>query len=144
MDLFIDGEWNSFGGSLISLALVPKTGEPFYEVIERDPNVDEPIDPWVAENVIPKLGKAPVSYRHLQHKLGQFLNQFTRVRVIADWPEDIEWFCRLLITGPGERLSTPELSMEIHRVDAVSSNPHNALADAQALRDYFVLQQVRG
>lgn len=139
MRIAIDCEWNSFGGSLISMALVPVTGEPFYEVVEYDPLVDGEIDPWVAENVIPKLDRAPIPYTEFQRRLSVFLNQFPLcVHIVADWPEDIERFCRALITGPGERLSTPSLTMEVVRVDTESSNPHNALADATALRDWFV------
>jgi hypothetical protein len=43
----------------------------------------------------------------------------------------------VLITGPGTRLDTPPLTMEVLRVDTVSTNPHNALADATALRDWY-------
>jgi hypothetical protein len=133
MNLFIDGEWNSYGGELISLALVAEDGRSFYEVI----GCYKP-DPWVSENVMPKLGKQWVSLAKLQSDLQEFLSQFQRVNIIADWPEDLMWFCKVLITGPGLRLDTPPLTMKILRVDTVSKNPHNALADAQALRDWYV------
>lgn len=135
MNIFIDGEWNSYGGELISLALVAEDGRSFYEVV----GCDNP-DPWVAENVMPKLNKPPITLQKLQEQLELFLCQFefNSVHVIADWPEDIMWFCKVLITGPGTRLDTPPLTMEVLRVDTVSKNPHNALADAMALRDWYV------
>jgi len=135
MRLFIDGEWNSFGGELISLALVAEDGRTFYEVL----GCDHP-DYWVAENVMPKLGKPSITFESLQEQLAIFMRQFEfdSVHIIADWPEDIMWFCKVLITGPGTRLDTPPLTMEVLRVDTVSKNPHNALADAQALRDWYV------
>ena len=134
MNIFIDGEWNSYGGELISLALVAADGRSFYEVL----GCDNP-DPWVAENVMPKLGKPSITLQELQEHLELFLRQFEfdSVHVIADWPEDIMWFCKVLITGPGTRLDTPPLTMEVLRVDTVSTNPHNALADATALRDWY-------
>lgn len=132
MKIFIDGEWNSYGGELISLALVAEDGRAFYKVL----GCDNP-DPWVAENVMPKLGKPWITMESLQEQLAIFLNQFDTVQIIADWPEDIMWFCKVLITGPGTRLDTPPLMMGILRVDTISENPHNALADALALRDWY-------
>jgi hypothetical protein len=135
MNIFIDGEWNSYGGELISLALVAEDGRSFYEVV----GCDNP-DPWVAENVMPKLGKPSITLQELQEQLELFLCQFEfdSVHIIADWPEDIMWFCKVLITGPGTRLDTPPLTMEVLRVDTISLYPHNALADATALRDWYV------
>ena len=135
MRVFIDGEWNSYGGDLISLALVAEDGRSFYGVL----GCDKP-DPWVAENVMPKLGKPWITLEILQEQLEIFLRQFEfdSVHIIADWPEDIMWFCKVLVTGPGTRLNTPPLTMEVLRVDTVSKNPHNALADAMALRDWYV------
>jgi hypothetical protein len=133
MKLFIDGEWNSYGGELISLALVPEIGEHFYEVL----GCDSP-DPWVAENVMTKLGKNQITMPEMQEKLEVYLSQFESVHIVADWPEDIMWFCKVLITGPGTRINTPPLSLEVLRVDTVSMNPHNALADAGALRAWWL------
>ena len=120
---------------MISLALVSEDGRSFYEVL----GCDNP-DPWVAENVMPKLEKDPIPFVIFQLELAKYLMQFEfdSVHVIADWPEDIMWFCKVLIVGPGIRLDTPPLTMEVLRVDTVSSNPHNALADATALRDWYV------
>lgn len=132
MKLFIDGEWNSYGGELISLALVPEIGEHFYEVL----GCDNP-DPWVAENVMPKLEKDRITLALMQEFLEVYLNQFDSVHIIADWPEDIMWFCKVLVTGPGARLDTPPLSFEVLRVDTISLYPHNALADATALRSWW-------
>lgn len=128
MRLFIDCEWNSYRGELISMALVSEDGREFYEVL----GCDKP-DPWIAENVMPKLDKPWVTYQSLQEQLGLFLAQFDSAHIVADWPEDIARFCDALITGAGVRLSTPPLTMEVLRADSVSENPHNALADAWGL-----------
>jgi hypothetical protein len=133
MKLFIDGEWNSYGGELISLALVPEIGYHFYEEL----GCDNP-DPWVAENVMTKLVKNQITMSEMQEKLEAYLSQFESIHIVADWPEDIMWFCKVLITGPGTRINTPPLSLEVLRVDTVSTNPHNALADADALRAWWL------
>lgn len=130
MNLCIDCEWNGFRGALLSMALVDEYGREFYEVLQA-PSY---IDPWVKENVMPKLNKAPVSEKFLRVCLDAFLVRYDKIHVIADWPEDIGRFCEMLITGPGMRIDTPPLTMEVIRLDSYSENPHNALADARALR----------
>ena len=128
MDVYIDCEWNGFEGDLISMALVAKNGDEFYEVI----GCDNPVE-WVAENVMPILNKAMTTEVVLKIKLEEFLMRFESVNIVADWPEDIERFCNALITGPGERLNTPPLTMEIIRIDAESNLHHNALEDARGI-----------
>lgn len=137
MKIFIDCEYNDFKGELISLALVSEDGQKFYEWL----GCDNPSS-WIAENVIPKIGPIkPIRIEHFQFLLQQYLNQFVQCHIIADWPEDIAHFCRALITGPGWRINTPPLTLEILRIDAVSKNPHNALADAEALRLAYLEEQ---
>lgn len=71
----------------------------------------------------------------LQRDLQQFLAVYDSVHIVADWPEDIEHFCRALITGPGNRINTPLLTMEVDRsIDAPSALPHNALEDVRGIR----------
>ena len=62
---------------------------------------------------------------------------------MADWPEDIAHFCRLLVTGNGEIVDVGRLCFEFLRlpgfsVAANSRVPHNALHDARALRDHVL------
>lgn len=130
MKFWIDGEWNDFKGPLISMALVGEDGGEWYEVLPcSNPS------PWVARNVIPVLGKPAVTLTHMQVSLMEFLRRYDRVHIVSDWPEDIERFCALLITGRGERISTPPLSFEIDSTlnSEQSAVPHNALADARAI-----------
>lgn len=131
MKLFLDCEFNEFKGSLISMALVSEEGHEWYEVLPcENPGT------WVAQHVMPILGKPAVSVEHMQRSLQQWLAQFDAVHIVADWPEDIAHFCNALITGPGYRLNTPSLTMEVLRIDAGSEFPHNALSDARGIRDY--------
>ena len=130
MKLFLDCEFNEFQGDLISMALVAEDGREWYEVVP----CGKP-GSWVAQNVMPILGKPAVSVVDMQRSLGLWLAQFDAVHVVADWPEDIAHFCKALIIGPGCRLDTPPLTMEVLRIDAGSELPHNALADARGIRD---------
>lgn len=136
MRLFIDGEWNSYRGDLISLALVAEDGREFYEVL----GCATP-EPWVAENVIPVLGKDAIKRSEFNVKLDDFLRGCGAFTVIADWPEDIEHFCRALVVGPGERIGPDSWNMQVIRLPsnvAQSSIPHNALEDARAIAKYLI------
>ena len=136
MKLFIDCEFNEFKGELISMGIVDENGRPFYEVLE----CSKPGD-WVAANVMPVLNQAHVSYNVFQRKLCKWLAEYDSVHLIADWPEDIAHFCNVLITGPGNRMNTPALTMTIDRSlnSEMSLVPHNALEDAHAIRTMYVL-----
>lgn len=136
MRLFIDCEFNGFGGELISMALVAEDGQEFYEVLE----CKNPV-PWVEENVMPILGKEPVSIEQLQYRLANFLLKFDEIHVIADWPEDLMWFCRTVIVGPGQRMGLPPLTLELIPVNAPSELPHNALADARGIARTILQKQ---
>lgn len=130
--IYIDTEFNGFNGRLISMALVAEDGNEFYEVLE----CPKPVE-WVAYNVMPFLEKDPVDGMIFQTKLQQFLHQYKKIELIADWPEDIKHFCSALITGPGLCLNHPPITMTI-RQDLSSKDskvPHNALHDARAIAD---------
>lgn len=130
MRLFLDCEYNESKGELISIAIVSEDGKEWYEVVPCEFPKE-----WVNEHVIPILGKTAIPYRDMQHSLELWLSQFDSVHVIADWPEDIQHFCNALIIGAGMRINTPPLTMEVLRIDAESTLPHNALHDARGIRD---------
>lgn len=132
MRLWLDTEFNSFCGELISIGLVSEDGKEFYEVLE----LPSKLHPWVANNVVPLLNKNPISKTELQGKLRDFLKQFSSVEVIADWPEDISHFMNIQVTPIGYRISTPPQTMIlVTDLEQESQTPHNALADARALRE---------
>lgn len=139
--LFLDCEFNGFGGELLSIALVPEVGGHFYRIVS---DTRETPTEWVSEHVIPILGAfdgwAEAGTRNeIRADLQLFLSKFAAVHIVADWPEDIVHFCRLILTDvPGERINTPPLTLEIVRVDCTSELPHNALADAIGIRNTLV------
>ena len=127
--LYLDCEWNDWQGALISMALVGEDGREWYEVVGcGDPS------PWVAENVMPKLDKEWISPHELRESLRRFLSQYQRVQIIADWPEDIAYFCNTIVMPGGMRIATPDLHFHCWRgLDGQSYLPHNALADARGI-----------
>ena len=135
MRIWIDCEFNEHAGrhELISMALVANDGREWYEVLPcYRPGA------WVLENVIPRLGKGPTTPEAFAESLREFLAPYPAVHVIADWPSDIALFCDALIVGPGCRIDTPALTLEIIRLDGESAEPHNALADARGIRDVHI------
>jgi hypothetical protein len=130
--LYLDTEFNGFGGDLISLALSSKEGHDFYEVL----SCKYPCT-WVQANVIPNLNKSSITQLEFSLKLQEFLKKFKEVTIIADWPEDIKHFCNVLILSPGVSIIHPPINFMLNqnlRVYTQNSKvPHNALEDARAI-----------
>ncbi len=137
MKLFLDTEFNGFQGSLISMALVPEDENIgyFYKELE----MTDQLDPWVRDNVIPHLFLSPCPRWEFQSALASYLSMFKDCTIVADWPDDIKYFCESLITGPGEMIPTINtIKFEIIRgIDYISHVPHNALHDAIAIKHWY-------
>lgn len=139
MRLYLDTEFNGFGGELISMALVPDNNvvPEFY----REISINNTVDPWVKENVMPNLVLVPCSYYDFQKDLEKYLwsarSYDNELYIVVDWPDDIRYFCEALITGPGMRLNTGKhLLFELdYDISYKSQVPHNALHDARAIRE---------
>lgn len=141
---FLDTEFNEFGGDLISLALVGEDGREFYMATDC-PNPGA----WVKENVIPIIKCEGAVPSHTAPSLfGLAISTFLRddkwPTIIADWPDDISYFCKALITAPGQMVNIPLLQFQMIRIDAYPSElpgavQHNALWDARALRHAFTI-----
>ena len=143
MRLFLDTEFNGFQGKLISMALVPedKTKPEFY----RELQMTDQLEPWVRDNVVPHLILPPVSYGEFQNALAYYLLSAGDCTIVADWPDDIRYFCEALITGPGQMIKLMhkinfELDLGIQYESLV---PHNALHDARAIRDFYMKREER-
>ena len=146
MRYFLDTEFNGFGGTLLSLALVPEDGEEFYVTL----GCEAALLPWVEQNVAPFLDHVPVglvsprlSRRDAAIALSHYLAIDPQPVILADWPEDIAHLCILMITGPGQMIETRHVNFQLAPMSnfstaANSRVPHNALHDAPALRDHFI------
>jgi hypothetical protein len=138
MRLFLDTEFNEFGGELISMALVAEDGREWYQVRKIVAAPGE----WVSEHVIPKLDKLPLEGYEFRASFAAFIGNFNHCEVVADWPADFEHFCALLSgVGMEAGFRNPiECTMRLIRGnDTIApENPHNALSDARALRDWYM------
>lgn len=140
---FLDTEFNEFGGDLISLALVCENGDELYlaTYCERP-------GPWVAENVIPIIFTEHAMPDYIGpvddfgRRVAGFLQRDKFPSIIADWPDDISYFCKAMITGPGQMVAIPRMQFNLLRIDAYPTElqgavQHNALWDARALKEAF-------
>jgi hypothetical protein len=146
MRYFLDTEYNGGGGSLLSLALVPDDGDELYLTLRTD----EPITDWVQQHVVPYLDMVPeqlscprLTPRDAAHELERYLRHDREPVIVADWPEDVAYFCKLLVTEPGDMVELRNLTFRLTPMSnfstaANSKVPHNALHDARALRDHVL------
>jgi hypothetical protein len=132
MKAFIDTEFNGFGGSLISMAIVCEDGREWYEVKEIPAYTKT--EPWVEENVLPVLGKDAIGPEDFKKSLHRFLRSIDGTEIVADWPSDLaHFFNELLGFNHMDTLKfncTATLDLSINYESAV---PHNALEDARAI-----------
>lgn len=140
MRLFIDAEFNSASNQLISLALVAEdNSHSFYEVVATRDSIKD-LDPWVSNNVFPILNKAPIPIEQFRVALDKFLRIFPEVEIVGDHPNDLYLFMEHITEA---RLSKEWVDFDIKfslykDLSAKKSKiPHNALADAEALRESF-------
>lgn len=143
MDLWLDTEFNGFGGELISIGLVAANDDELYIVRNIRSNIT--YHPWVAENVLPRLAYAghtgaPLDDTEFMRQFSLFAYKYRDSRIIADWPADIEHFCNCLTFGGmknGFRCPANFTFRLIDRQHSYASElEHNALSDARALRNY--------
>jgi hypothetical protein len=137
---YLDTEFDGFGGDLISLALVREDGASLYRILKFSAD-----DEWVLKNVVPILDSCPVragpaiSHAALAGAIEDFLTGDPNPVIVADWPDDVAYFSKALITGPGTMIAIPRVTFEVRRVDAYPTTlhgavQHNAWWDAMALR----------
>lgn len=134
MTLYLDTEFTTFKGSLISLALVSTDGSEFYGVVSPPP--EEVIHPWVKEHVMPILGQEPEPYDKFCTRLACYLRTRQDQRIIADWPEDLAHLLNCLCKPEGVSY---KLQLDLALIESgplTSRIPHNALFDARALMEW--------
>jgi len=133
--IFLDAEFNGFGGELISIALVCEDGPEWYEVVE----IPAEPHPFVAQHVLPVLGKEPIGRDCFAQSLAAFLASVPEPVIIADWPDDIRCLCDGLGqfgSGMRFRLGCTLVLLPQKPLCALQT-VHNALLDARALRLWY-------
>lgn len=156
---YLDTEFNSFGGSLLSLGIV-RHDDPDDHLYLVVPNLDieriraeESMDPWIEENVIKNLYCLPPDAHFItapSYQWGAHLSDFIYrgneiTQVMVDWPSDAMDFCKLLMTGPGQ--AVPMLNqthvtilrhIDVYPTTLPDAVQHNALWDAMAIRQLLI------
>jgi hypothetical protein len=133
--IFIDCEFNGFGGGLLSFAAVSEDGREWYNEL-RQPAI---WDKWVFENVFPHLGLTPMPKDEFRKSLFAFLRQFPDPVIIADWYTDLMHFFRLFEGRDHTDSESFACRTEIRLIDGYESKvPHHALHDARAIRDVLM------
>lgn len=136
MNIYLDTEFDSFGGELISMAMVSSIGDEFYEVRAQMPLL---LTDWVIHNVFPVLNKAGVEDDKFSRIFNEYIyNCLARTKdhhltIIADYWEDLYHARRMI-----EELQYTKFDVSYklcrHQDYIKSMIPHNALSDARALR----------
>lgn len=134
--LFIDTEFNGFGGELISMALVSETGKDWYEVLPPPPVYND----WVFENVVPVLNKAPIRREAFRSSLHTFLKQYDEPVIVADWYTDLmHFFACMAGKDHSKSFNFGCLAALLEGVpDLKPVTRHNALSDAYALKHWYM------
>lgn len=136
--LYLDCEFNGFGGQLISMALVAEDGREWYEVLPLPITATHDfVDPWVRLNVVPILGKPPISHASFRQSLFAFLANFDNPIIVADWYTDlVHFFSCFAGRDHSESRSYPCRAQLVASVPGYApKQPHNALSDARAIKD---------
>lgn len=144
IDLFLDCEFNGFGGKLLSMGIVDNNDRIFYEILHHD-NIQ--YDPWVRDNVLPILNvdnhaiyREPVPYKMFKQRLQEYLSfYFEGFNLVVDWPDDLRYFCESIILEPGIMMNIPKFtSLMTREIGTSGAKPqHNALSDAIAIRNNY-------
>jgi hypothetical protein len=146
MDYFLDFEISSRDGEPISVALIRQDNVAVY--LGFASHTEAPVDPWVVENVIPILNAAAIPLRwrtddEIRQDLQMFFKGDDCPHIIADWPDDIAYFCKLtLCYEPGTMIDVPGFKFSMVRIDAyptevIPAIRHNAFWDAMALKQKY-------
>jgi hypothetical protein len=148
MKYYIDCEFDGLNGPLLTMAIISETGKSMYV---RTDYIAQ--DPWVIQHVVPYYFSLPTAEPDpfviganppkVAAAIEEFLASDMDPHIIADWPDDIKYFCQYVITGPGQMIDVPRLKLSVKRVDAYPTTlkgavQHNAWWDAMALRALFV------
>lgn len=146
MRLYLDTEFNGFGGELISMALVGADQPHSMAVGGFVPVVwyaacltHGPLDPWVKEHVMPVLDRTPLMPSIFKREFHDWIKRFDNPEIICDWHADAAHFCNMLAGmdyGTSLDFACRITILKTPPGQPVSCIPHNALADARALMEW--------
>ena len=132
--LFLDTEFNSHRGQLISMALVSDVdGHEFYGVL----HLPKIVHPWVLKHVVPLLLRRSESEWNFRNRLASYLLRHKGEDIVADWPEDFMHLLDMITEPDGVRLGIDFSMHLVSGLDCKPDIPHNALSDARALMQAY-------
>jgi len=131
--IYLDTEFNGFGGNLLSLAMVTSENEEWYEVLEYD---ESKLDPWVQANVLPELKKSkPLPYKEFRESFLNFMKKQGNASIFVDWPSDLVYFFQLILGENHTQTFFAGYKTQIlEDLIIISEVPHHALHDARAIK----------
>lgn len=134
VSLYLDTEFNGFGGDLISLALAPDNGgDPWYEILE----LPKRIDPWVKRNVVPLLNKEPLRPLIFKKSFQTYILKFNNPTIICDWFQDAVFFLELLRGKDYQHSLDFACNIQVIKTPPNAYvSKHNALEDAIILMNW--------
>lgn len=156
---YLDTEFNSFGGSLISIGITRHDGtDSLYLVVPKadidDMREAEGMDPWIETNVIANLFSVPdgVSIDIFPvDEWGPIIGAFIYregeppPQIMVDWPSDAMDFSKLLMTGPGKAVPMGNQThitilrhIDVYPTTLEGAVQHNAIWDAMAIRQLLI------
>lgn len=167
MKFYIDCEFNSFQGELISMAIVCEKGELY--MVNKDfadrafnypgmPRVSgtEFIHPWVKENVLPYVWTSLncndmllIPKVRFKQAISRFIYDKMKaeeVIIYADWWTDIEHFCNVMVGDNGSTVTLNksrkygiivDRTVDGYEDPLPGSIQHNALWDARNIMRAF-------
>ncbi len=146
MDYFLDFQMCGRDGEPISVALIREDNLAVY--LGFASHTGASMDPWVTEHVVPVLNAAaiPIRWRsdnEIRQDLQAFFKGDNCPHIIADWPDDIAYFCKLsLCEGPGTMIDVPGFTFSMVRIDAYPTEVtpavrYNAFWNAMALKQKY-------
>lgn len=156
---YLDTEFNSFGGSLISLGIVrhDNASDNLYLTVPEGDiermRFEESMDPWIEENVLTHLYNIPDTAHHMVLPVHLWPNQISDFiyrgdgppQIMVDWPSDAMDLSRLLMTGPGKAVEMENQThitilrhIDVYPTSVEGAIQHNALWDAIAIRQLVI------
>jgi hypothetical protein len=142
MDYFIDFKYDPQTRTPVTLAIIREDNTAAYFGFEG--SVDKITDEWMKENFVPLIDRAPITCRWLskeqiQEHLTKFFAGDDCPNIITMWPDDVEYFCNLLTTGPRSMIDVKAFTFKMQYVSTYPSEVtpavmYNAFWDAMALK----------
>ena len=145
MSIYVDTEFSTYRGDLISIALACTDGTEFYAVRQPQHYLASCND-WVKDNILPIIAAGTVAAEPddvWRERLWEYFKPRENHTCYADWSEDLTHLLMALQWPFETKRKFVWNGRLIHTGDTNPKIPHHALSDAHALMQAHQ-QDVRG